>query len=96
VYVGTTIFSQLMQHLPWHRFYPIVRRYESNHNIRFISTYLLIAIVRKRLRIDLPLYTILQILSVSLFEKSPLLQVLTDFDYTFDNPGFPNQLTLFD
>ncbi|GEM_PF-3618732 len=48
MYVGTTIFSQLMQYLPWHRFYPIVRRYESNHNIRFISTYLLIAIIRKR------------------------------------------------
>lgn len=61
-----------------------------------ISTYLLIAIIRKRLRIDLPLYTILQILSVSLFEKSPLLQVLTDSDYTFGNPGLPNQLTLFD
>ena len=36
-----------------------------------LSTYLLIAIIRKRLYLELPLYTILQVLSVSLFEKTP-------------------------
>ena len=37
-----------------------------------LSTYLLIAIIRKRLYLELPLYTILQVLSVSLFEKTPI------------------------
>ena len=41
-----------------------------------ISTYLLVAILRKRLGIELPLYTILQILSVSLFEKTPIHRCL--------------------
>ena len=36
-----------------------------------LNTYLLIAIIRKRLYLELPLYTILQVLSVSLFEKTP-------------------------
>jgi len=61
-----------------------------------ISTYLLIAIIRKRLQIELPLYTILQILSVSLFEKSPLVEALTDIDYISKDSNFHNQLMLFD
>ena len=47
-----------------------------------VATYLLVAIVRKKLRIDLPLYTILQILSLIQFGKPPLLQALSTFDYT--------------
>ncbi len=61
-----------------------------------ISTYLLIAIIRKRLQIELPLYTILQILSVSLFEKAPLLETLTDLDYIQKDSNLCNQLMLFD
>ena len=59
-----------------------------------ISTYLLIAIIRKRLQVKLPLYTILQILSVSLFEKFTLLEALTDFYYTIKDSNFHNQLML--
>ena len=61
-----------------------------------ISTYLLIAIVRKRLEVQTPPYTILQILSVSLFEKTPILQALREWDYDYQNPPFRNQLRLFD
>lgn len=61
-----------------------------------ISTYLLIAITRKLLHIELPLYTILQILSVSQFEKAPLLEVLTDSSYTSEQGDLRNQLLLFD
>jgi IS4 transposase len=43
-----------------------------------VSVYLLIAIVKKELRLNQSLYTILQILSVTLFEKEPIYQVLTD------------------
>jgi hypothetical protein len=46
-----------------------------------ISTYLVVAILKKRLAINQPLYTILQILSVSLFEKTPILQAFQSWDY---------------
>jgi hypothetical protein len=61
-----------------------------------ISTYLLVAILKKRLRIEMPLYTILQILSVSLFEKTPILQAFQEWDYETEIPQSHNQLMLFD
>jgi hypothetical protein len=61
-----------------------------------ISVYVLVAILKKRLRLDLSLYTILQILSVTQFEKVPLLQVLTETGYRTETPKTHNQLTLFD
>ena len=61
-----------------------------------ISTYLLVAILKKRLQIEQPRYTILQILSVSLFEKSPILQVFQAWDYEAEVPKGHNQLSLFD
>ena len=60
-----------------------------------ISTYLLVAILKKRLRIDLQLYTILQILSVSLFEKTPILQAFQSWNYDSEIPQSRNQLMLF-
>ncbi|MEX0601346.1 MAG: IS4 family transposase, partial [Rhodothermales bacterium] len=61
-----------------------------------ISTYLLVAIARKRLGIERDLYTILQILSVYPFEKMPLAQVLLTGDYTHKDGDIRNQLSLFD
>ncbi len=61
-----------------------------------ISTYLLVAILKKRLRIEQPLYTILQILSVSLFEKTPISPAFQAWDYEAEVPQGHNQLTLFD
>ena len=61
-----------------------------------ISTYLLVAILKKRLRIEQPLYTILQILSVSLFEKTPISQAFQACDYEAEVPQDRNQLALFD
>ena len=46
-----------------------------------VSVYLLVAIVRKRLNLDTSLYTLLQILSVTLFEKMPLQQALPATEY---------------
>lgn len=61
-----------------------------------IAVYALVAIIRKRLRLELPLYSFLQILSVTAFEKTPLNQLLTDPDDQ-KNPTYdPNQLFLFD
>ena len=61
-----------------------------------ISTYVLVAIVRKRLGLDRELYTLLQILSVALFEKVPLDQALTGPAYTLKDADIRNQLSLFD
>ena len=57
--------------------------------------YVLIAIVKKVLKIDQSLYTISQILSVSLFEKIPILQALTFADYNKLLVENSNQLNLF-
>ena len=60
-----------------------------------VSVYVLVAIMKKRLKIEASLYTILQVLSVTIFERMPLLQALTDSDYrnkTYENN---NQLFLF-
>ena len=60
-----------------------------------ISVYVLVAIVKKRLRIEASLYTILQILSLTLFEKTPLDQLLNDTaPQNFDSEN-PTQLNLF-
>ena len=61
-----------------------------------ISTYLLVAIARKRLGIERDLYTILQILSVYAFEKALLAQVLSGDGYTSKDDDIRNQLLLFD
>ena len=53
-------------------------------------------IMKKRLKTDLTLYTILQILSITLFEKKPIYQVLTDNDYTNKITSGHIQLKLFD
>ena len=61
-----------------------------------VSVYVLVAIVRKRLGLEASLYQILQILSVTLFEKVPILQVLQASDSQDDLPDHANQLILFD
>jgi hypothetical protein len=61
-----------------------------------ISVYLLVAIARKRLGIDRDLYTILQILSVHPFEKTPLAQLFSVERYTPEDRDIRNQLSLFD
>ena len=58
--------------------------------------YVLVAIIKKRLNLDLSLYTILQILSVTVFEQLPIRQVLTNFDYESLEGESHNQLLLFD
>jgi len=61
-----------------------------------ISVYVLVAIIKKRLNLDFSLYTILQILSVTVFEQLPVRQVLTNFDYRSLDGESHNQLLLFD
>ena len=61
-----------------------------------VSIYVLVAIVRKRLRLNASLYQILQILSVTPFEKMPILQALQASDSQTDPLDSGNQLILFD
>ena len=149
MYTGSTIFSQLMDFLPWRRFQTCVDRYSGNYKVKAftcvdhfrvmafaqlykarwqielffkwikqhlriksfygtsqnavktqlwiaISTYLLVVILKKELQLELPLYTILQVLSLSLFEKDHILQVLTDSNYKNESILSSNQLSLFD
>ena len=61
-----------------------------------VSVYLLIAIIKKRLALEASLYTLLQILSLTVFGKTPLLQVLSQAEPNDQQQQTDNQLTLFD
>ena len=61
-----------------------------------VSLYVLVAIVKKRLNLDASLYTLLQILSVTLFEKMPLQQAFPGNDCKRIDETQCNQLNLFD
>jgi hypothetical protein len=60
-----------------------------------VSVYVLVAIVKKRLNLDASLYTLLQILSVTLFDKMPLQQAFPGSNSTSDSITINNQLNLF-
>jgi hypothetical protein len=60
-----------------------------------ISVYLIVAIIKKRLNLQESLYTILQVLSISLFERTSMFQLLTFYDYTSNTGEDLNQLNLF-
>lgn len=61
-----------------------------------ICVYLLIAIIKKKLKLEMSLYTILQVASVSLFEKMPILQAFQEFDMLSENKDACIQLNLFE
>ena len=60
-----------------------------------MSVYVLVAIVKKRLNLEASLYTLLQIFSLTLFEKMPIQQAFAGSDYIPDNVNLSNQLNLF-
>ncbi|MBN9066041.1 MAG: IS4 family transposase, partial [Rhizobiales bacterium] len=61
-----------------------------------ISVYVLVAIVKKELGLKRSLSEILQILSLALFEKTPIFQALSEQKSQNPDPASPNQLSLFD
>ena len=61
-----------------------------------ISVYVLVAIVKKRLNLEASLYTLLQIFSLTLFEKMPIQQAFAGSDYISNDAISSNQLNLFD
>lgn len=89
-------FKWIKQHLRIKTFYGTSQNAVKAQIWIAVSVYLLVAILKKRLGIDLPLSTILQILSVSIFEKTPLVQLFSQSDYKTHEPTCPNQLLLFE
>ena len=89
-------FKWIKQHLRIKAFYGTSENAVKTQIWIAVSVYVLVAIVRKRLGLEASLYQILQILSVTLFEKTPILRALQapDFENKLGDSG--NQLILFD
>ena len=89
-------FKWIKQHLRIKAFFGTSENAVKTQTWIAVSVYVLVAIVRKRLGLDASLYQILQILSITLFEKVPILQALQASDSHSDLPDSDNQLNLFD
>jgi len=89
-------FKWIKQHLRIKTFYGTSSNAVKTQIWIAVSVYVLVAIVRKQLGLEVSLYQILQILSVTLFEKTPILQALQPSDSREDLLHSANQLNLFD
>ena len=89
-------FRWIKQHLRIKAFYGTSENAVKTQIWIAVSVYVLVAIVRKRLGLEASLYQILQILSVTLFEKTPILQALQAHDSQSDLLDHANQFILFD
>jgi Domain of unknown function (DUF4372)/Transposase DDE domain len=88
-------FKWIKQHLRIKSFYGTSENAVKTQIWIAVSVYVLVAIVRKRLGLEASLYQILQILSVTLFEKTPILRALQPSDSADGLAEFANQLNLF-
>ena len=89
-------FKWIKQHLRIQRFYGTSENAVKSQIWIAVSVYVLVAIIKKRLNLDASLYTLLQILSVTLFEKMPIQQALEGIGGQPENTDSNNQLNLFD
>ena len=89
-------FKWIKQHLQVKAFYSTSENAVKTKIWIAVSVYVPVANIKERLNIKPSLYTILKSLSVAVFEKMPLIQILTDSDNNEQTPGLPNQLNLFD
>jgi IS4 transposase len=88
-------FKWIKQHLRIKAFYGTSENAVKTQIWIAISVYVLVAIIKRQLNLEQSLYTILQIISVTLFEKIPLLQALVDTEVPEENATINNQLNLF-
>lgn len=88
-------FKWIKQHLRIKKFYGTSENAVKTQVWTAVSVYVLVAIIKKRLKLDHSLYTILQIFSVNVFEKMPILQLFADDDYKMSENEILNQLNLF-
>jgi hypothetical protein len=89
-------FKWIKQHLRIKSFYGTSINAVKTQIWIAICVYVLAAIIRKRLNLNRDLYTIMQVLSVTLFEKLPIQQALTKVDHATEEGLTRNQLELFD
>ena len=89
-------FKWIKQHLRIKSFFGISENAVKSQIWIAISVYVLVAIIKKRLDLKPELYTILQILSLTLFEKTSLDQLLMISENTNEEQEMTNQLNLFD
>jgi len=89
-------FKWIKQHLRIKAFYGNSENAVKTQVWIAISTYLLVAIAKKEFRLEQPLYTILQVLSLSLFEKTLVTQLVMETDCRNEEDDSHKQLTLFD
>jgi IS4 transposase len=89
-------FKWIKQHLRIKAFYGTTENAVKTQIWIAITVYVLVAIIKKRLNLDASLYTILQVLSLTLFEKTTINQLLTNTEYNVNLPQESNQLNLFD
>jgi hypothetical protein len=89
-------FKWIKQHLRIKSFFGTTENAVKTQIWIAVCVYVLIAIIKKRLALDASLYTILQLLSVTAFEKMPLDQLLRQATPQIQNPANSNQLNLFD
>lgn len=88
-------FKWIKQHLRIKSFYGTSENAVKTQIWIAVSVYVLVAIIRKRLALESSLYTLLQILSVTLFEKMPIQQAFSRIDQHFLHCDSDNQLNLF-
>jgi hypothetical protein len=88
-------FKWIKQHLRIKAFYGTSENAVKTQIWIAITVYVLVAIAKKRLNLDVSLYTMLQILSVSLFEKTPLFQIFSQIQQQETEDDSSNQLELF-
>jgi hypothetical protein len=89
-------FKWIKQHLRIKQFYGTSENAVKVQIWTAVSVYVLVAIIKKRLNLEASLYTLLQVFSVTLFEKIPLNKDFLDSANTPEEPMFHNQLNLFD
>jgi IS4 transposase len=87
-------FKWIKQHLRIKAFYGTSPNAVRTQVWSAIAVYLLVAILKKRLHLDASLYTILQILSLTLFEKMPISQALAQLPPTSPSPDADNHQCL--
>ena len=88
-------FKWIKQHLRIKRFYGASENAVKTQIWIAVSVYVLVAIVKKRLHLDASLYTLLQVFSVTLFEKMPVQQAFHGHPYNCEPDHPDNQLNLF-
>lgn len=89
-------FKWIKQHLRIKSFFGTTENAVKTQIWIAISVYVLVAIVKKKLKLEKSLYTILQILSITIFEKTPILSAFSKDNYKFPEESIYKQLTLFD